>query len=211
MPNELLTNHWQDNACAQCPALSQCRTQVVVASPCPAGGLLAIGEAPGGDEDLQGEGFVGTAGKTLDRLLAAEGVSRADYGRANICRCRPLENRKPKPAEITACLPFLANLIVECQPSVLLLVGGTATAHIMGASTLSARIAQANNTTFNDLSLAHPVLRKGLAPLLSRQGGVHCVPMPHTSPLAFNRNAPSGEKWARVAERQVALAVSLLG
>lgn len=202
--------HWQDTACAKCPNLASCRSQVVVASPCVPGGLLAIGEAPGADEDIKGEGFIGTAGKTLDRLMAAEGVARAEYGRANICRCRPPENRKPTAAEVASCLPFLANLIQSCKPKVLLLVGGTATAHVMGAGALNARIEQSRISTFNDFSLAHDVLRKELAPLLASQGGLHCVPMPHTSPLAFNRNAPSGEKWAKVAERQVALAVSLL-
>lgn len=211
MPNMWPLAHWQDKSCERCPNLAACRTQVVVASPSATGGLLAIGEAPGADEDARGEGFIGTAGKTLDRLLAAEGLSRADYGRANICRCRPPENRKPSAAEVAACLPYLANLILETKPKVLLLVGGTATAHFMGGGALATRISQSQVSTFNDLSLAHDVLRKLFRDtLLPSRGGIHCVPMPHTSPLAFNRNAPSGEKWSAVAARQVALAVSLL-
>lgn len=153
---------------------------------------------------------MGAAGKTLDRLLAANGTPRDGYGRANICRCRPPDNRKPKPAEVSECLPYLADLIEACQPKVLLLVGGTAAAHFVGTGTLNIRIEQSSISTFNDLSLAHHVLRDSLVALRTQRGGIHCVPMPHTSPLAFNRNAPNGEKWARVAERQVALAVSLL-
>lgn len=153
---------------------------------------------------------MGAAGKTLDRLLAANGIPRDGYGRANICRCRPPDNRKPKPAEVSECLPYLADLIEACQPKVLLLVGGTAAAHFVGTGTLNIRIEQSSISTFNDLSLAHHVLRDSLVALRTQRGGIHCVPMPHTSPLAFNRNAPNGEKWARVAERQVALAVSLL-
>ncbi len=64
---------------------------------------------------------MGAAGKTLDRLLAANGIPRDGYGRANICRCRPPDNRKPKPAEVSECLPYLADLIEACQPKVLLL------------------------------------------------------------------------------------------
>lgn len=202
--------HWSRTDCRACDALAQCRTQVVVASPCASNGLLAIGEAPGADEDARGEGFVGMAGKTLDRLLAAQGVSRAGYGRANICRCRPPENRKPTAREVAACLPYLANLIQSVQPKVLLLVGGTSTSFFMGAGALYPRVEQSRHATFNTLSLAHPVLQRELSLLLNEKGEIHCVPMPHTSPLAFNRNAPSGEKWSVIAERQVALAVSLL-
>lgn len=195
--------------CSACSLSSEC-TQIVVATPCRPGGLLAIGEAPGDLEDRTGEGFVGTAGKTLDRLLLAHGVARENYGRANICRCRPPANRKPKSSEVSACLPYLADLILAAKPRVLLLVGGTATSLVMGGGALSRRIEESERSAFNDFGLAHDALRKWLAPLLAECGGIYCVPMPHTSPLAFNRNAPSGEKWSKVAERQVALAVSLL-
>lgn len=200
---------WKTNTCAQCSNLTGCRTQVVVATPCHEGGLLAIGEAPGADEDIQGIGFVGTAGKTLDRLLAAHGIARDQYGRANVCRCRPPGNRKPTKAEIQSCIPFLADLLQKTRPKVILAVGGTPTAILCGAGSLSSHIEErASHGSWSAAigqDLAHPGIQAAL------HSADYVVPMPHTSPLAFNRNAPSGEKWAKVAERQVAIAVSLLG
>ena len=128
--------HWRDTACSHCQNLVSCRTQIVLATPCQTGGLLAIGEAPGADEDLKGIGFIGTAGKTLDRLLSVHGIGRDDYGRANICRCRPPENRKPTSSEISACLPFLADVIHTFKPRVIIAVGGTPTAVFCGKGTL---------------------------------------------------------------------------
>jgi DNA polymerase len=181
---------------------------VVLATPSEQHGLLAIGEAPGADEDRLGEGFIGVAGKTLDKLLLAHGLARKDYGRANICRCRPPDNRKPSRAEVDACMPFLANLLITTQPKVILAVGGTPTAMLCGKGSLSAQLAhrQTTNNWSAQLTVkeAHPGIRAALSTIS------YVVPMPHTSPLAFNRNAPSGEKWAVVAERQVALAVQLL-
>lgn len=200
--------NWQDRGCSRCAALSASRTQVVIATPCPPGGLLAIGEAPGADEDAQGEGFVGTAGKTLDQLLGAEGLVRDAYGRTNICRCRPPENRKPTGAEISACLPFLASLILAVRPKVILAVGATPTSVLCGAGTLYDKIQvrqsdQDWRATINERA-PHKDVRHAL------EFVTYVVPMPHTSPLALNRNAPSGEKWRQIASRQVALAARLL-
>lgn len=78
------------------------------------------------------EGFVGQAGKTLDALFAANGVARAQYGRANVVRCRPPGNRKPQTDEKDACLPKLAASIVAFRPRVLLLVGATAIEAFLG-------------------------------------------------------------------------------
>lgn len=170
--------------------------------------MLALGEAPGASEDAKGEGFVGAAGKTLDRLLAAHGISRNQFGRANICRCKPPENRKPTSLEIAACLPFLASLIAETCPKVILAVGGTPTAVLCGPGTLHSklqdRMSNANWTAKLGQKNAHRAIRDALDAV------PFVVPMPHTSPLAFNRNAPSGEKWAVIAQRQVEIAVGLL-
>lgn len=136
--------------CAACPSLCQSRIQIVLPTPCPAGGLLAVGEAPGADEDAKGEGFVGRAGKTLDTLLAAHGISREAYGRANIVRCRPEGNRKPTAHEVAACLPKLAEFIQECRPAVILLVGGTPTASFLGAGSLYRRIQESRQSAFTD-------------------------------------------------------------
>ncbi|WP_223825093.1 uracil-DNA glycosylase [Pseudomonas profundi] len=201
-------NNWRNTTCVRCSNLFACRTQIVVASACPSGGLLAVGEAPGADEDIKGEGFVGAAGKTLNRLLADHGIEREAYGRANICRCRPPENRKPTAKEITACLPFLADLIESCRPRVILAVGGTPTSIFCGPGSLYSKILERERNNdwraFVGAKQAHKEIKDALGNVL------YVIPMPHTSPLAFNRNAPSGEKWSKIAERQVALAVSLL-
>lgn len=206
MKNE---NNWHHNTCIKCPDLVSCRSQIVLASPPPKSyGLLAIGEAPGQEEDKKGEGFVGIAGKTLDRLLAPHGILREDYGRANICRCRPLDNRKPTKEEINSCLDFLADLIIEVKPKVILTVGSTATAVLCGKGSLSGiiqdRVLHHNWTVQFRIERAHLKIQEAL------QYVSYIVPMPHTSPLAFNRNAPSGEKWAAVAARQILTAVNLL-
>jgi len=193
--------------CTDCP-LHIKRTLVVMPTACLPGGLLAIGEAPGADEDIAGEGFVGRAGKTLDALLLEVGIDRASYGRANICRCRPVdaqgENRKPTAREADACLPKLAAFIAETKPSVILCVGWTPAKYFFSDKCLGDAIAQSSGRTFIPGQMGLPSILRGLI------SPVRVVPMPHTSPLAFNRNAPSGEKWSIVARRQVALAKGLL-
>ncbi|WP_347990095.1 uracil-DNA glycosylase [Methylomonas sp. AM2-LC] len=199
---------WTNKSCSLCENLTSCRTQIVLATPSKQGGLLAIGEAPGHSEDVKGEGFVGIAGKTLDRLLLPHGIGRNDYGRANICRCRPPENRKPTPNEIEACLPFLVDLIQKTKPKVILTVGGTPTSIFFGKGSLYSKIT--DQVAYNDCSslLYKDFAHKGMSNILPEIP--YIVPTPHTSPLAFNRNAPSGEKWAVIAERQVDIAVKLL-
>ena len=153
-------------ACMRCPALCASRTQIVTPTPnrfAVRGLILAIGEAPGAQEDAIGEGFVGRAGTTLDACLSRAGVQRSFYARANIVRCRPPENRKPAPAEIAACLPKLAQAIDEIRPDVLLLVGGTAASVVLGAGSLAQRIELSRQSTWCDFSLAHPALRDALA------------------------------------------------
>lgn len=180
--------------CTLCPALCQSRSQVVFPTPCPPNGLLAVGEAPGSDEDRQGEGFCGRAGKTLDALLASQGIARVGYGRSNIVRCRPEGNRKPTAVEIQNCLPLLMDSIAEYRPKVLLLVGGSAASAVIG---------------YNG-SLYEQIQKEASASILIRNHLCMAVPMPHVSPLAWNRFAPNGERWADIGRRQVALAVKLL-
>jgi len=192
--------------CTLCPALCGTRIQVVNPSPCPAGGLLAIGEAPGRHEDEIGSGFVGPAGKTLDKVLAEFGLARNDYGRANICRCRPPGNRRPLNTEIDACIPRLVDSINTMQPRVLLLVGATAVVPFLGKGSLLSLIEKSREpgcATINRRE-CHPT-----ALLLDRRH-IHVVPMPHTSGLAWNRTAPNGVRWGEVGRQQIALALALL-
>lgn len=207
LPIAIKKDQWTDSVCVRCPRLVKCRTQIVLATPSALGGILAVGEAPGADEDTKGEGFIGMAGRTLDRLFLAQGWARADYGRANICRCRPPENQKPTSAEMSACMPFLADLIETTKPKVIIAVGGTPASVLCGPGALYPKIEKA--TSNNDWSAAsfRPFAHAGIQAALSHVSFI--VPMPHTSPLAFNRNAPSGEKWALIAERQIALAIHL--
>jgi uracil-DNA glycosylase len=99
----------------------------------PASRLMLIGEAPGADEDRLGRPFVGASGRLLDRMMAAIGKKRADgYYISNILPWRPPGNRKPTPAETALCLPFIRRHIDLAKPKVLVLLGGTAVAALLG-------------------------------------------------------------------------------
>ena len=90
--------------------------------------LMFVGEAPGRDEDLQGEPFVGRSGRLLDRLLAEElGIERSQVYIANVVKCRPPQNRDPAPKEIEACRPYLAEQIELIDPRVIVTLGNFAT------------------------------------------------------------------------------------
>ena len=96
--------------------------------------LMLIGEAPGRDEDLQGKPFVGRAGKLLDRMLAAIGLSEESVYITNTIYWRPPGNRTPTPQEIASCAPFLARQIELVEPELLVLLGGAAAKSILGVS-----------------------------------------------------------------------------
>ncbi|PWR24023.1 uracil-DNA glycosylase [Zavarzinia compransoris] len=97
--------------------------------------LLLVGEAPGADEDRLGRPFVGRAGQLLDRMLAAIGRDRGrDAYIANILFWRPPANRKPDPVETATCKPFVERLIQLARPKVLILLGGTPAATLLGTS-----------------------------------------------------------------------------
>lgn len=101
--------------CTRCP-LGKTRTKFVYGAGNPHAKIMFIGEAPGRDEDLQGEPFVGRAGKLLDKILAAMGFSRDDIFIANILKCRPPNNRDPQPDEMKECMPYLKEQIRLIQP-----------------------------------------------------------------------------------------------
>ncbi len=116
----------------QCQActLGETRTQTVFGTGSPRATLMVVGEAPGAEEDLKGEPFVGRAGHLLDQMLRAMGLDRQQVYIANVIKCRPPNNRNPHVQEIDACLPFLARQIELIQPELLLVLGGVA-AHTM--------------------------------------------------------------------------------
>src|ERR1700689_3659831 len=105
-------------ACTKCP-LAEGRTQVVFGVGNPQAALLFVGEAPGRDEDLAGEPFVGRSGKLLDRLMFEEiGITRDQCYIANVVKCRPPQNRDPKADEIAACRPYLDEQLRLIAPTV---------------------------------------------------------------------------------------------
>jgi DNA polymerase len=93
---------------------------------------MLIGEGPGAREDATGRPFVGPAGKLLDEILAAIGISRQSVFIANIVKCRPPQNRKPLPDEVAACLPYLHRQIALIAPKVIVALGGTAAESLLG-------------------------------------------------------------------------------
>lgn len=96
--------------------------------------LMIIGEAPGEEEDRQGEPFVGPSGQLLDRMLAAIGLERKEVYITNTLYWRPPGNRTPTPQEILACLPFMQRQIALIRPRVLMLVGGAAAKTVLQRS-----------------------------------------------------------------------------
>ena len=93
---------------------------------------MIIGEAPGADEDRQGEPFVGRAGQLLNEMLQAVGQSRDSVFIANMLKCRPPNNRDPKPAEAAACRDYLEQQIAKVQPKIILAVGRIAAQNLLG-------------------------------------------------------------------------------
>ncbi|HMC51659.1 MAG TPA: uracil-DNA glycosylase [Acidimicrobiales bacterium] len=115
------------SSCTRC-ALAAGRTNVVFGVGDPHADLMLVGEAPGRDEDLQGEPFVGRSGQLLDRLLWEElGMRRSQVYIGNSVKCRPPGNRDPQPEEIAACRPYLEGQIAHIQPRVILTLGNAAT------------------------------------------------------------------------------------
>jgi len=92
---------------------------------------MIVGEAPGFNEDRQGEPFVGAAGKLLDTLLARIELSRADVYITNVLKCRPPMNRDPMPNEVEACSPYLKEQLAHVQPKVVLILGRHALERLM--------------------------------------------------------------------------------
>ena len=111
------------SACEAC-ALSRGRTQTVFGVGPTSAPWMLIGEAPGAEEDARGEPFVGQAGRLLDNMLSAIGLSRSrDVFIANVLKCRPPRNRDPLPEEVARCEPFLARQIELLSPRIIVVMG----------------------------------------------------------------------------------------
>ncbi|MCL2889164.1 MAG: uracil-DNA glycosylase [Eggerthellaceae bacterium] len=118
------------SGCKKCP-LWEGRTQVVFGVGNPHARVLIVGEAPGRNEDLQGEPFVGAAGHYLNELLALAGLVRSDVYIANVLKCRPPSNRDPLPEEIAICTPYLREQTRAINPEFIITLGNFATKFIL--------------------------------------------------------------------------------
>jgi uracil-DNA glycosylase len=117
--------------CRRC-GLAAARTNIVVDRGNPSARVVVIGEGPGAEEDREGLAFVGRSGKLLDSMLAEAGLDPArDVLIANVVKCRPPGNRPPKREEAATCLPFLRRQIELVAPRVLVLLGRTASKHLL--------------------------------------------------------------------------------
>jgi len=118
--------------CQRCE-LHKTRRQTVFGTGRQTADLLVIGEAPGADEDQQGEPFVGRAGQLLNAMLRAMGLQREDVYITNILKCRPPNNRDPRRDEATACSPFLDRQIRLLQPRAVLALGRISAQWLLGS------------------------------------------------------------------------------
>jgi len=112
--------------CTRCVLHKQGRKQIVFGVGNPRAELMFIGEAPGADEDQQGEPFVGRAGQLLNNMIKAMGLRREDVYIANIIKCRPPGNRTPEREECETCSPFLMRQIAAIKPKVIVALGAVA-------------------------------------------------------------------------------------
>ena len=111
--------------CQRCK-LGATRKNLVFGVGNPKARLVFVGEAPGADEDAQGEPFVGDAGKMLNRIIAAMELKREDVYICNVVKCRPPQNRPPDSEEVSACMPFLLRQLVSIGPEVIVALGSSA-------------------------------------------------------------------------------------
>ncbi len=116
--------------CRRCK-LCEGRKNIVFGAGNPAARLVFVGEAPGYDEDVQGEPFVGKAGQLLTKIIAAMNLSRDEVYICNVIKCRPPANRNPEPDEIDACFPFLKRQLASLSPDLICTLGTVPTRALM--------------------------------------------------------------------------------
>lgn len=143
--------------CRLCP-LCDGRTQTVFGVGNPQARVMFVGEAPGKNEDLQGEPFVGAAGQNLNALLTLAGLRREDIYIANVLKCRPPSNRDPRPEEIELCTPYLREQTRTISPEFIVTLGNFATKFILktevGITRLHGTLQQAGR--FKVFPVYHP-------------------------------------------------------
>lgn len=137
--------------CTLCE-LSRSRTRTVFGVGNRSADLMIVGEAPGGEEDRQGEPFVGPAGKLLNAMLAAIGLQRDDVYIANILKCRPPRNRDPQASEVACCEPYLRRQIQLVGPRLILAVGRIAAQNLLDSTSALGRL-RGQKYTYRDLGV----------------------------------------------------------
>lgn len=120
--------------CRQCP-LAETRTNIVFGVGNPHARVMFVGEAPGRNEDLTGEPFVGRAGENLNQILSLAGLTRDEIYIANVLKCRPPQNRNPRPDEVLACSPYLREQIRSIWPDMIVTLGNPATHFVLKTET----------------------------------------------------------------------------
>lgn len=145
--------------CTLC-ALCRSRTQTVFGVGNPHADWMIVGEGPGEKEDQQGEPFVGPAGKLLNNMLRAVGFRREDVYIANIVKCRPPNNREPRPEEVSSCFPYLLEQIHTVNPRLILAVGRVAAQNLLGVDSplgkMRGRVYQVTDTGTPVVVTYHP-------------------------------------------------------
>ena len=151
----------------------------------PTADLMFVGEAPGADEDIQGEPFVGKAGQLLTKIIEAIGLRREEVYIANVIKCRPPGNRNPEPDEVAECEPFLFRQIDAMRPKVIVALGKFAAQCLLKTDTPITRL-------------------RGREVLLSRRGADPDVSpgLPAAQPLVQARGVGRHETRARAARRR---------
>jgi DNA polymerase len=146
-------------ACVKCPNLVAARRNVVFGVGSPEAELMFVGEAPGADEDQQGEPFVGAAGQLLTKIIQAMGLTRNSVYIANILKCRPdtpgqtSGNRKPTPEEMQTCIPYLQEQIDLIRPKVIVALGATAVEGLLGKGSVGITRLRGNWRTYRGIPL----------------------------------------------------------
>jgi uracil-DNA glycosylase len=120
--------------CTRCVLHQQGRKQIVFGVGNVTPEIMFVGEAPGADEDEQGEPFVGRAGQLLNNMIQAMGIKREDVYIANVCKCRPPGNRTPEKEESDTCSPFLMRQIAVVRPKVIVALGAVASKALLGVN-----------------------------------------------------------------------------
>ena len=168
--------HAKVRACTRCAELVRSRTQPVPGVGPKRARVMFVGEAPGRWEDEKGEPFVGDAGAYLTQLLEQIGLQRSDVFITNVIKCRPPENRSPKPDEIESCRPYLLRQIEYVRPDLVVLLGRFALEEFFPKEKITQakgkpRPLTIGGRTIRALPLLHPafgVRRQDLKPEIER-------------------------------------------